>query len=187
MAIVSCVCSRCGRRFDKERGQLNRARRAGPHLYCSLVCTGKARRKPKLPLAKRRAKKAAYDKIRRELLRDELREQKREYFQRTYDPDKARRVRAERKRRLGAHYHRDYCRARVAKNPALKRGKRLYDRARRYRMQYGEFRECARLLWLLTREVSARYFSSYERRKARGYYLTPHTQERKRNAQISRW
>lgn len=191
--LVEVVCTQCRRRFRRERGQLNRALKASPgKLYCSRKCTGLARRDPgalhRQPLDVRRAKKAAYDVRYRTLNLEEIREKKREYHKRSYTYEKAREKREATKRRRGKHYHRDLCRRRFERNPALRRGKRLSDRARRYRLGYGEFRECAALLWKLEREISARYPSGYERRKARGYYTLPRsTQERKRNEGISRW
>jgi len=190
---VRCICTQCGKPFDKERSQLNRALKASPgKLYCSRKCAGLARRNPdalhRQSLEVRRAKKAAYDVRYRALNLEEIREKKREYNARTYTYESAKAKREATKKRRGKHYHRDLCRRRVERNPALRRGKRLYDRARRYRLGYGEYRECARLLWKLEREISARYPSSYERRKARGYYTLPRTpQERKRNEGISRW
>lgn len=190
---VRCVCTQCGRQFEKERGQLNRALKASPgRLFCSRKCMGFARRDPEAnhrqPLAVRRARKAAYDVRYRAENLDEIREKKAEYHTRTYTYEKARAKRERAKRRLGRHYHRDNCRRWFARDPRRKTAKARSDRSRRYRLNYGEFRECAALLWKLERLIANRYPSDYERRKARGYYLTPRsTQERKRNEGISRW
>lgn len=186
---VVCICTTCGRRFDKERSQLNRALKASPgKLFCSLKCSGASRRKPKLPLAERKARKAAYDAIRRSIHGEELRAQKRELYHATKSYEKGVAIRARQRELHGEHYHRDYCRARYARRPQLKVGKRLYDRRRRYKMWYGPLAGAAWVLWKLEREISSRYVSGYERRKARGYYSSGRDcQQRKRNAQISRW
>lgn len=188
--MVPCVCTQCSGSFKKERGQLNRALKDSPgRLFCSQKCTGLARRRPRLPIAERKARKAAYDKIRRTQLADEIRAEKRERHKLTYTYEAAKAQREERKRRFGASYHAEYCRKRFERNPALKRGKRLYDRARRDRLNYADFAECARLLRKLQAEIRKRAPSFYERRKARGYYDqgTRTVQQRKRNEQLSRW
>lgn len=186
---IAITCPHCKQLRPKRVGDVNRARKLGVPTYCSRVCAGLARRTEKLPLAERKAKKAAYDAIRRVQLADEIRAEKREYNARTYTFEKAKAAREARKARHGQHVHRDYCRARFEARPALKRGKRLYDRARRDKRFYADLAEAARVLRQLEALIRERVPSDYERRKARGYYLNlTHTvQSRKRNEQISRW
>jgi hypothetical protein len=186
--VISVACARCGKAHQKEVGHVNRTRKIGGRLYCSKRCFGLDRRRPKLPLAERRAKKAAYDVVRRALLKEEIKEQKRQHYLDTFDPEKGKAERAARKLKLGAHYHRDYCRKRFEDRPALKRGKRLYDRARRDRKAYADLADAARALRKLEALIRKNEPSHYERRKARGFYGNLRTvQERKRDAQVSRW
>jgi hypothetical protein len=186
--MVTCVCTQCGNSFGKERGQLNRALAVSPgRLFCSLKCAGLARRKPKLPLAERKAKKAAYDAIRRVQLADEIRAEKRERSKLTYTYEGAKAKREARKQRLGADHHTRYCRQYFAADPKRKARKVTYDRRRRD-AAFGEFAACAKLLRELEALIRQRSPDKYERLKARGYYLNrPSSQERKRNAQCSRW
>lgn len=181
--VIPCVCTQCAKRFHKERGQLNRSLRESPgKLYCSQRCSGLARRRPRLPIAERRAKKAAYDLVRRNgPLRDEILAEKREYFRAHRDPAKERATRKAR-----SAYHVAYCRKYYA-DPKRKAHKVRYDQRRRD-MRWGEWAECARLVIKLERLIRSKQPSWYERAKARGYYTWEHsTQKRKRDAQISRW
>lgn len=149
-------------------------------VFCSQACFGKSRRKKKPPIAARRAKKAAYDAIRRVLLADEIKAEKREYYKRAYDPAKAAKVR---KKRMA--WHVAYCRRYYA-DPKRKAAKVRYDSNRRA-AQYGEFAGAFKLLVRLKREVNKKLPDKYERAKARGYYDRPTNQQRKRDAQVSRW
>jgi hypothetical protein len=186
--MVSCTCTQCGDSFEKERSQLNRALLASPgRLFCSRKCTGLARRRPKLPLAERKAKKAAYDAIRRVQLADEIRAEKRERHKLTYTYEQAKAKREDRKQRLGHDYHARYCRQYFAADPKRKTRKVTYDRRRRD-AAFGEFAACAKLLRELQALIRQRSPNKYERLVARGYYLNRQSsQERKRNAQSSRW
>lgn len=173
------VCNHCGRKVRLDASAVNRAKRDGRRIFCGRRCSGLARRKPKLPARERKAKKAAYDVVYRAHLADEIREKKREYFQRTYDPVKAAR---ERKKKMA--WHVAYCRKYYA-DPKRKAAKVAYDKRRRY-SQYGEFSSAARLLTRLQKEICKLSPDRYERAKARGYYDRT-AQQRKRDAQISRW
>lgn len=164
-----------------DTGAFNRAMAGTGRVFCGQRCFGLSRRKPKPPKAERRAKKAAYDLIRRTLLADEMRAEKREYHKRTYDPVKARKVRLAR-----AAWHLEYCRKYYA-DPKRKAAKVRYDQRRRSAM-FGQFAGAHRLLVKLKKEICKRQPDRYERAKARGYYNNLRTtQERKRDAQISRW
>ncbi len=180
--MADCFCSQCRRRFSKERGEVNRARKTkSGNVFCSRKCSGLARRAPKLPLAERKAKKAAYDVLYRAEHVEERRAAKREYYQLTRDPEKERA-----KRKARAAYHVAYCR-KYYSDPKRKAHKVRYDQRRRD-MRWGEWAECARLVIKLERLIRSKQPSWYERAKARGYYTWEHsTQKRKRDAQSSRW
>lgn len=189
MGELTCSCTQCGCKFRKERGQLNRALRDSPgRLYCSRRCSGLAHRTEKPPLEVRKARKAAYDVIRRATVGDEIRAQKREHYHATKSYEKGVAFRARQRELHGEHYHRDRCRKRYEARPRLKVGKRLYDRRRRYKLWYGPLADAAWVLWKLEGLIRSKYPSDYERRKARGYYESrPDAQKRRRDAQISRW
>ncbi len=185
--MIRVTCAQCRRSHLKQAGHVNRTRKLGGKFYCSLRCSGLARRKPKLPEAERRAKKATYDAIRRAQMADEIKAEKREYYRRTFDAKKAKAVREARKLRLGADYHTKYMRKYFA-DPKRKLAKRLYDRRRRDRRTLGPYASAAIVLRKLEALIRKREPSHYERRKSRGYYDTDRTtQQRKRDAQISRW
>lgn len=179
--MISVRCSQCSKRHPVDTGVYNRAMARTGRLFCSRACFGLSRRKPKLPLAERKAKKAAYDVLYRAVNADERRAQKREYHKLTYDA-----VKAAKKRKARARWHIEYCRRYYA-DPKRKAAKVRYDQRRRDR-QYGDFAQAARLLRKLKAEVIKKIPDKYERAKARGYYNNQRTtQERKRDAQISRW
>ncbi len=164
MSLVVVACSGCGGSVAKPAGEVNRAQKAGYRLYCTRACAGLARRVEPLPEEEQKRLKAEYDAKRREELREEIKAKKREYFQRTYDPVKAR---EERKGKMP--YHLEYCRRYYA-DPVRKKGKHDYDIQRAGAMNYAEFAEAWRLLVELEREIRTRCPDKYERAKARGYY-----------------
>ena len=96
-------------------------------------------------------RKAEYDAKRRIELADHIKTQKAAYFQRTYDPDKAR---VERKER--AAQHAEYCR-----QPEYRKWKSQYDRKHRANKYFGEFAEASLLLNDIEREINSRA-SRYE-------------------------
>lgn len=177
----SARCRQCKRRFMMRVSAYNRAAREARSVFCGQRCFGLSRRKPKLPTAERKAKKAAYDVLYRAVNADERRVQKAEYFQLTYDP-----VKAAKERKARMRWHVEYCRKYYA-DPKRKAAKVRYDQRRRD-AKYGEFAPAVRLIRKLKREVCKKIPDKYERAKARGYYNNQRTtQERKRDAQISRW
>ena len=144
MALTTIICAHCGALFDKEKGQANRARRRGLPLYCNQTCAGLAHRKHKTA-AQKKQEKRLYDIEYRTKNRKLLRAKKNAYFQRTYDPNKAR---IERKKTMPRHV--EYCR-----QPRYKTYKREYDR--RYRARdFGEFGDAYLLSVDLAHEILSR-------------------------------
>jgi hypothetical protein len=161
---ATVFCQHCGAVVRQSQSAINRAIRDGKPLYCNRTCAGLARRVP--PDRKKKAKRA-YDAQRRVEKAAEIRAKKAAYYQRTRDPAKERERRLQRMDR-----HVEYCR-----RPEYVAYKADYDR--QYRAEeYGEYAEAYLLLLDLEREIRSRA-SSYERRKARGYY-TRAAQQRRR-------
>lgn len=141
---MKITCPHCGKTAEKEPNAVNRARREGNRIYCSRRCSSLGRRKH-VPKAVKRLLKKLYDAEYRTKNLAWIKAKKAAYFQRTYDPEKAR---IERKKRAAAHA--EYCR-----QPEYRRWKSDYDRKRRD-AAYGPFAEAARLcidLSRATREV----------------------------------
>ena len=140
------VCPQCGTPAQKRAQDVNRAKRAGMRIFCSRVCSGLARRlvSPPTPEQKKAAK-AAYDREYR--MRDVAarRAKKAAYFQRTYDPAKARKVRAAR-----MHLHIEYCR-----QPAYRQWKREYDKRYLANKNYGPFADAFLALVEVENEVAS--------------------------------
>lgn len=181
--LVAVRCTQCRRLFEKERGQLNRALRAIPgRMYCSRKCAGLARRIEKPPIEVRRARKAAYDLVRRNgPMRDEILAAKRDAYRENRDP-----LREAAKRLKKRDWQRAYAKSYNA-DPSNKRRKRRYDMRRRGRA-LKEWASAHRVLLRLEREIRRIVPDKYERLKARGYYGQGRsTQERKRHEQVSRW
>lgn len=137
--------------------------------------------------AEKRRAKAAYDLAYRTKNAARLKREKKERNARVYTYEYGLAQRNRRKELHGENVHTRYCR-RYYKNPVRKAEKVVYDESRRGRLCYAEYAAAWSLWKLLDRTIKRMYPSDYERRKARGYYLLGRTtQERKRNAQISRW
>lgn len=171
------TCAHCGKPAMKEVAWVNRSRRMGMNVYCSRVCSGLGRRVERTDEEWKRLK-AEYDRERRTVLGAEMREQKREYHRRTYDPAKARE-----RRKARASWHVEYCRKYYA-DPARKREKYEYDRQRRAEMTAGEYAECMILLTDLWKEIRRQQPSWYERAKTKGFLEK--LNERKRNERAER-
>jgi len=157
-------CGSCGAAVRQSRGSINRAIREGKPLYCDRVCAGQARR---ISPTQKKRKKALYDARRRTEKAAEICAQKREYYQRTRNPEKEREY-----RQANMARHVEYCR-----RPEYKADKAEYDRERRS-AEYGPYGDAYLLLLDLEQEIRSRS-TSYERRKARGYY-TRSAQQRRR-------
>lgn len=179
-APLRLTCAHCRRSFRRRAADVrkHRSRDASYRFYCGRTCFGLARRVNRT-VAEKKARKSNYDRVYRETNQERIRQNKAEFFQRTYDPDKARADRA-----LHMADHVEYCR-RYFRDPVRKQAKVNYDRKRRAELEYGPFAEAAMLLVDLDKEIRKRA-SWYERARERGYYERT-AQQRKRNAGISRW
>jgi hypothetical protein len=135
---VKFACANCGKEADRPTGEVNRARKKGLNLYCGQTCSGLGRRKHK-SVEQKKEDKRLYDIEYRQRNATRIRKKKARYFQRTYDPEKAR---IERKRR--AKFHAEYCR-----RPEYREWKQRYDRKYRAVKEYGEFWEC----FLLSQDI----------------------------------
>jgi hypothetical protein len=181
--MATLVCESCAREFQRELRWVKILKRRGcERQFCSQKCTGIARRLWK-SVAQKKREKAAYDEIYRAREVEKIRQNKAAYFRSTYDPEKARRERAKNMSR-----HVAYCR-KYYSDPKRKAAKEAYDLDRRARA-YGEYADAYKLLIQLQDEVRKIVPSWYERAKIRGYYdrvIRPNAQQRRRDAQISRW
>lgn len=158
-------CHYCGVVVQQSQSSINRAVRQGKPIYCDRECAGMARR---VPLSEKKEAKRLYDAQRRTEKAAEISAKKRDYYQRTRDPEKER-VRGQ----AGMARHVEYCR-----RPEYVASKAAYDLERRAK-EYGPYADAYLLLLDLEREIRSRA-TSYERRKARGYY-TRAAQQRRRD------
>lgn len=134
------TCAYCGKQSPKENGAINRAVRNGVPMYCDKNCMGLARRVPDdRTEAEKKEAKRLYDIEYRARNLERILTGKREYFKRTYDPQKAA---VERKAKMPRHV--EYCR-----RPEYREYKKRYDRQYRARTDYGEFAD----VWLMLDEV----------------------------------
>lgn len=156
--MTTAICPQCGTEFEAKTGALNRAQKIGAPLYCGRECAGLARRLKNPPTeAERKDAKRLYDARRRVEKADEIREKKREYFKRTYDPEKA-----AKERKLKMPRHVEYCR-----RPEYKAWKSDYDKRYRTRKEFGEFAEAALMLQDIEREIDQQA-TRYEIYRANG-------------------
>jgi hypothetical protein len=129
-------CPYCNKKVEKEIGVLNCAKKGGYKVYCSRVCSGLARR---ITTEEKKKLKAAYDVLYREKNLTEIKQKKALYFQKTYDPEKAKVY-----RKTIAPRHAEYCR-----QPEYRKWKKKYDTLHRAKKQYGDFGEAAVILFEL--------------------------------------
>ncbi len=174
---VVVTCAHCRKRYQVERGHLNRSRKRKAKTFCSQKCTGAERhRLMGKSEAQQVVEKQAYDAEYRRKNRRLLKAKKAARFRATYDPEKARK---ERKARMP--YHVKYCR-KYYSDPKKKRAKFRYDQDRRFQAAYGDFAPAAKVLLQLERLIRQRCPDKYERARARGYYDSDRTiQQRKRH------
>jgi hypothetical protein len=138
-------CAHCGKTNDKAAGHVNRARARGLKLYCNRHCSALGRRQGKT-VAQKREEKRLYDVQYRANNLPTLKEKKRAYHQRTYDPVEAAKVRKNR-----MPYHVEYCR-----QPWYRAWKSDYDRRRRAG-EFGAFADAYTLTIELNREIKRRH------------------------------
>lgn len=171
---MKIVCAHCRKTADKPAGAIKRARDAGLRVFCGRRCAGLARRKHKTK-AQLVEEKRLYDAEYRKKNRALLKAKKAEYFQRTYDPAKAR---VERKKNMARHV--EYCR-----RPEYRVWKKGYDRRYRSNRLYGPFADAAMLAVDLKREIMSRS-TDYEIRKANGTLNKTQARRRETNAEGER-
>lgn len=138
-------CHHCGKFVDKEPGAIARARKVGMKLFCNQRCFGLSRRKYKTK-AQKKEEKRLYDVEYRTKNLAQIKERKRAYFQRTYDPEKAAIY-----RKANMQRHIEYCR-----QPEYKAWKSAYDSKRRAVLQFGPFWESFLMVLDLEKEISTR-------------------------------
>ncbi len=144
MALAAFRCAHCGKRAEKEAGHVNRSREMGLRLFCGRRCAGLSRQKHKTK-AQKIAEKREYDAEYRQKNLALIKAKKREYFKRTYNPEKAR---IERKKRMPKHV--EYCR-----RPKYKVYKQKYDREYRAN-KFGAFADAYLLTVDLNRAIKER-------------------------------
>lgn len=147
MATTLIFCPQCGEWKPAENGRVNQAKNKGLPLYCGRVCAGLARRSPAIPLVEKKLLKREYDMQYRAKNKDLIRKKKSEHFQKTYDPEKARKVRKER-----MPMHVEYCR-----RPEYKEWKEKYDRKHRAVKQFGaDYADAFLVLQKIENEIDIR-------------------------------
>lgn len=135
---MKIVCTYCGAEVDKDVNAVNRAKRDGNNIYCGRRCSGLGRRKGKTK-AQLVEEKRQYDaeyRVKNDVV---LREKKKAYFKRTYDPIKAAEYRKGR-----MHIHVRYC-----QSPEYRKWKKEYDQKHRAKKNHGEYWEA----YLLTLDI----------------------------------
>lgn len=123
--MTKVVCSHCGIETEKEMGHYNRSISNGNKFYCSQICFGLGRRKTN---EEKKKTKAEYDKKRREKLKEQIKAQKKEY----YELNKKEIYRKQRLRKDNDFYrakHAEYCR---------RYDQRAKEKINRYKRVYGE-------------------------------------------------
>lgn len=135
---VKIVCPFCKCSVDRDLGDVNRAKKLGNPIYCSKKCSGLARRNNK-SIEQKKAEKAEYDRKYREKNDAELRIKRHNWFMQDYTkyPEK---YKKERQRRYANHL-------KYLQTPEYKAWKKEYDQKYRSNKFYGEFGECAIILF----------------------------------------
>lgn len=147
-------CDHCRKVIKRAPAQLNRT--GTGRNFCNLHCFSQSRRTFK-PKAQKVAEKRLYDIAYRRKNRKLLKAKKHAYFERTYDPVAAAKVRKAR-----MHLHVVYCR-----QPHYKRWKKRYDNRYRAGKIFGPYAEAFLVLQKIEREVSSR-ITNYEVRQING-------------------
>lgn len=159
-------CAYCNAVTKKLTGEINRAKKKGAPIYCNKICAGFGRRHNKTK-TQLKGEKRIYDMEFRRKNKEILRIKKKEYFQKTYDPEKAA---IERKSNMPRHV--EYCR-----QPKYREYKKEYDAKYRAKNDYGEFWEAFFALREVEQEIRKR-MSWYEIEQQNGT-LNKHQQRRR--------
>jgi hypothetical protein len=144
------ACKQCGSMVEKFIGAINRAGKINAPLFCGLACAGLHRRKD-FTHEQLVERKRIYDLQYREKNLPLLKQKKRAYHQRTYDP-----VTEAVKRAANMPRHVEYCR-----QPEYKKWKANYDSKRRAVLMYGDYWDPFLTLMQVEKEVLDR-MSKYE-------------------------
>lgn len=146
------VCDFCGISCEKKTGHVNRSRKLGHGLFCSLQCAGKFKRKNKTSEQKKLEKKL-YDAKYRNKNYEYIRERKIAYFKKDYysNPEKYKQIRKAKQPK-----HNEYCR-----RPEYKAWKKEYDQKWRAKKTFGEFWEAQVALLKLDNLIETK-MSNYE-------------------------
>lgn len=152
MSKVSIFCPVCRLWKGRESRHVNRARKMGSNVYCSLKCSGLGRRK-EAPISPRnpdwKALKREYDKKYRAKNLDHLKSKKAAAYKIT-GPLNRGKEKAYRNKRMPKHI--EYCR-----QPEYRVKKEKYDRRRRAVQQFGEeFAEAYLVLQQVDGEIAKR-------------------------------
>lgn len=150
--LIDFVCDQCGDASQKRAGDYNRSKKNGANLFCSRKCAHESRRIHK-SLEQKKEEKRLYDLNRRQALGEELRKQKRAYYQRV-KVEKPEMLKAARQRRMPKHI--EYCR-----RPEYRAKKHIYDRERYAKKNFGEMWESHVAIMAITEEIESR-MSKYE-------------------------
>jgi len=162
--LVIITCSACGGQKEKERGQVNRTLRSGGRLYCGLACAGVGKRVVRSAAAQK-AIKRLYDLEYNRKNSDVRCKQRAEWFQKTYDPEKAK---IERETKKKEKPELEAKRREYMKSKQYRGQKKKYDRRYRAYKTYGKaWGECMALTLDIRDECLTR-MSDYQIRKANG-------------------
>lgn len=131
------LCAHCNKPHNRLTGEINRAKKRGLNIYCSLKCSRIGRRLHKTK-AQLKLEKWWYDAFNRQAMRDIIKEKKAEYFQRDYkaNPEKYLQFRKGRQKK-----HNNYC-----MRPEYRVKKKSYDESHRAKKMYGPYAEAALIL-----------------------------------------
>lgn len=154
--MAEIACQYCDVLFERCAGHTNRSKKIGAPLYCSMKCSGLARRKPKTK-AQKVEEKRLYDIEYRKKNLAKITARKAKWYAENHDREKEREIR---KKRM--HLHILYC-----QQPEYRAWKKKYDRQYRSSKFFGEFAEAHMVLLEVEEEIEKRA-SKYEIYQANG-------------------
>lgn len=172
-STIEVVCQACGACFFKRLAEWRRA--PIKRFFCTKECFHETRRAARTD-AEKKAMKAEYDRAYRAQHLEILREKKRRWHEKNYDPEKARLFR-EKNREAIIAYRKAYM-----TTPEYRARKAAYDADLRA-YDYGHYHEAYKLLLQLEKALRSKWTSSYERAKALGRYDGNRKKDRKRSKQ----
>lgn len=136
-STIELICAHCGKSFIRDLAQHEYClRRGSTTRFCALTCSAAHR---SISKEDKKAKKAEYDRKRRERMGDVIRQRKKDYYASIKNtPENRAKEKAIRDARMPLHV--EYCR-----RPEYKVKKSAYDRKRRA-SEYGSFGDAYELL-----------------------------------------